>query len=451
MKLHDYQVRAVNFIQHVKPTGTMVAMDLGLGKTAVALSALSLKNTPALVVAPVQVCWMVWPQEIKKWTPNLSWTVLHGPDKAKKVKLKRDIYICPYSSLAWLYRQLAEKKCKLPPLSLVLDESSYIKNASTQRFKMLKKLNILFHNRLKLCLSASPAPNGLENLWSQYYMLDSGKRLGKYFNRYRDKYFMYTGPPVYKTILLKGGQQKIFNKVKDITFRLDNKDYIQLPPIKYNKISLRLPKNLKAKYDELEKNFFIELNETDVEVFNAAALSMKLRQFLQGAVYTDGENFEKVHTIKLAALKQLLETNAGQPILAAINFKFEYKMIRKRFGNPPIIYGRTPSDEKRRLIDRWNRGSIPLLLCHPLSVSHGLNLQSGGRTVVWQSLPWSLDQWHQLNGRLHRQGQKHAVIVNSLVFENTVDEVVEKVLGKKDLTQRTLLNALREYSRRKLV
>ena len=207
-----------------------------------------------------------------------------------------------------------------------------------------------------------------------------------------------------------------------------------------------MPSDLLEKYTELEKNFFTAIDESEIEVFNAAALSMKLRQFLQGAVYTDScGNFKKIHTIKLALLDQLLETNAHQPILAVINFRFEYELMKKRFKNPPIIYGKTSSNEKRKYIDKWNNGKIPLLLCHPASISHGLNLQTGGHIIVWMSLPWSLDQYQQLNGRLHRSGQKNGVIVNYLLFKDTVDEAVEKVLKGKNKTQTELLKALKEY------
>lgn len=444
MKLHEYQERAIEFCK--RKESCFLMMDIGLGKTAVALKVIEAVKVKTIVVAPVQVCWLTWPAEIKKWTPQLTWTCLHGKHKDRKIKNKRDIYIVPYSSLKWFYNTLAKNSGKFPKMMLVLDESSFIKDSSTQRFKLLKRMHNIFLP-FKMCLSATPAPNGLHELWSQYFMLDRGKRLRSSFYAFRNSYFSYSGPPVYKTTLLEGSKEKIYNKVRDITFRLEAKDYLKMPPIIYNKIRLRLTPELMEQYRTLERDFFLEIHREKIEIFNAAALSTKLRQFLSGCMYTGEErDFVRIHTIKLAMLNQLLDTNASQPVIAVINFRFEYEIMKNRFHQPPIIYGGTNANEKQRLIKKWNKGELPLLLVHPASVSHGLNLQAGGRIIVWMALPWSLDQYHQLNGRLHRQGQKHAVIINNLVFDDTIDVVVEKTLKRKDKTQKDLLTALKRYA-----
>lgn len=445
MKLHQYQERAIEFV--IKKKSAFLMMDIGLGKTAVALKVIEQMKVRAVVVAPVQVCWLTWPDEIKKWTPQLTWTVLHGKDKDTKIKRKRDIYILPYSSLKWFYHMLAQSKASMPKMLWILDESSYIKDPSTQRFKILKRLHKLILP-MRMCLSATPAPNGLHELWSQYFILDNGKRLGKSFHSYRNNYFHYSGHPYYKTTIHHDGKDKIYDCIKDITFRLEAKDYLKMPPIIYNKIRLRLSPDLMEQYQELESNFFIKLNDSEIEAFNAAALSSKLRQFIAGGLYTGvDKQFEKVHTIKLALLQQLLDTNAGQPVLAVINFRFEYEMMKNRFKKPPIIYGGIKAEDKIAIINKWNKGQIPLLLAHPASMSHGLNLQAGGRIIVWMQLPWSLDYYHQLNGRLHRQGQKHAVTVNNLVFDNTIDVIVEQTLKRKHNTQKDLLDALKNYAK----
>lgn len=444
MELHEYQKRAVEFCKSQESCFLM--MDIGLGKTAVALKVIESFKATAIVVAPVQVCWLTWPAEIANWTPQLTWTCLHGAKKDRKIKLKRNIYIVPYSSLKWFHAQIARNNVKVPRMLLILDESSFIKDPSTQRFKILKRMHNIFLP-FKMCLSATPAPNGLHELWSQYFMLDRGKRLRTSFFAYRNSYFSYTGPPIYKTTIRDGSKEKIYDKIRDITFRLEAKDYLKMPPIIYNKIRLRLSPDLLKQYRTLERDFFLEIHREKVEVFNAAALSTKLRQFLSGCMYTGvARDFLRIHTIKLAMLNQLLDTNAGQPILAVINFRFEYEIMKVRFRNPPIIYGGTNANEKQAIIKRWNQGRLPLLLAHPASISHGLNLQAGGRIIVWMALPWSLDQYHQLNGRLHRQGQKHAVTVNNMVFDDTIDKVVEQTLVRKDKTQKDLLTALKRYA-----
>ena len=218
-----------------------------------------------------------------------------------------------------------------------------------------------------------------------------------------------------------------------------------MPPIIYNEIKLDMTPKLAKHYKELEKEFFLNIGDTEIEVFNAAALSMKLRQFIQGGLYDEEKTWNFIHRIKLDALKQVIETSAGQPILCAIQFRGELAMIRKKLGQVPIIAGGTSAKVAAKYISSWNKGSIPLLLCHPASISHGVNLQAGGHILLWYGLTWSLEQYLQLNGRLHRQGQKNAVVVNHLVMRNTVDESVMQALRDKDSNQKKLLQYLKEY------
>ncbi len=298
-----------------------------------------------------------------------------------------------------------------------------------------------------MCLSATPAPNGLHELWSQYFMLDEGKRLGRTYYTFRGNYFNYTGPPIYKTTPRPDTPDRIFNKVKDVTFRLQADDYLKMPPITYNAIDLALTPKLQAQYKELEKNFFLELEDDEVEVFNAAALSSKLRQFVQGAVYTNRNgDYSKVHNIKIDALKTLREETT-QPILCPIQFKFELKQIQKQIKNVPCIAGHTTAHEATVYIREWNKGNIPLLLCHPASLGHGVNLQTGGHIILWFGLTWSLEQYHQLNGRLHRQGQRSGVVVHHLIMRKTLDEVILKVLSNKYATQADFMKELRNYAK----
>ena len=439
LKLHDYQERAIEFC--LKHKTVFLAMDLGLGKTAVTLEVIRRTGQPAIVFAPLRVIHNTWPDEVKKWAPELTYHIMHGPDKY--IKDDVDVLLVNYDGLKWFAKEVMKTKWR--KRVLVIDESSMIKSPSTLRFKTLKKLFPLWSD-YRLCLSATPAPNGYHELWTQYYMLDKGQRLFNAFYRFRGTYFNYTGPPLYKTSIRKGSYEQIRDIIRPITFRLDAKDYSNMPEVTYNDISLEFPSDLRAQYKELEDNFFLEFTGSEATAFNAAALSMKLRQFIQGAVYTDAKRgeFYPLHRIKIDALKDLLDTAAGQPIICPIQFKFERRMINEFIGyDIPCIAGGVSIADSTRFIQAWNKGDLPLLLCHPASLGHGVNLQAGGHIMLWFGLTWSLEHYQQLNGRLIRQGQKNAVIVNHLIIKNTVDERVVKVLKSKDASQAKLLNALK--------
>jgi hypothetical protein len=230
---------------------------------------------------------------------------------------------------------------------------------------------------------------------------------------------------------------------------LDAKDYIKMPPIKYNKIPVYLTPKLKKQYKQLEDDFFMEFDGAEATAFNAAALSSKLRQYIQGQVYDEFKVAHHIHDLKFKALDDIIDASAGQSILCPIQFRFELDAFKKKFGNIPIIAGGTNPRMAMQYINQWNKGEIPLLLCHPAALSHGLNLQTGGHIVVWFGMTWSLEQYLQLNGRLHRRGQKNAVVVNHLVMDGTIDEAVMRAIETKGKGLRTLLNELRAYSRRR--
>ena len=444
MDLHEYQHRAIEFC--LKHKTVFLAMDMGLGKTAVALEVIRRTKQRAIVFAPLRVIHNTWPDEIKLWAPELTYDILHGPSKDYILQnSKADILLINYDGIKWFTKAVLNKRVKWQKRLLVVDESSFIKSPKTLRFKSLRKMFPLWTD-YRLCLSATPSPNGFHELWSQYYMLDKGERLCSTFYRYRGSYFNYSGPPLYKTTIRKGSYEVILGRIRDITFRLDADDYIKLPEFIYNDIMLTLPKKLRRQYDDLEKNFFLEFEGSEATAFNAAALSGKLRQFIQGAVYTDQQDgsFYPLHKIKFDAFKEIVESAAGQPILCPIQFKFERKMINAFMKRDiPCIAGGTTNAEANRYIKSWNRGDLPLLLCHPASLGHGTNLQAGGHILLWYGLTWSLEQYMQLNGRLRRQGQKNAVVLTRLLMENTVDIRLAKVLKQKDASQAMLLNALR--------
>lgn len=441
MKLHNYQKQAIKFALEKKQS--YMAIDLGLGKTAIALNVIQRIEHPTIVIAPLRVVYSVWPEEIKKWTPNLSYAILHGPHKDIEYEYKKRIYLLNYDGIKWFYNKLVRPGKPFRKCNLVLDESTFVKSPSTKRFKMLKKLQPFF-SEYRMALSATPAPNGYHDLWSQYYLLDQGKSLSNVYYKYRQKFFFYTGPPLYKTTLLRGATKEIQSRIKPITFRLDSKDYMKMPEYIHNEIKLELSTKLITQYKKLEKDFVLDIQGAEITAFNSAALSMKLRQFIQGGVYTEEGLTQHIHDIKLKALQELIDSSNYQPILCPIQFKFELRRLQKCFGNVPVIAGQTNARQSMEYIKEWNKGNIPLLLCHPASISHGLNLQASGHIICWYGLTWSLEQYKQLIGRIYRQGQKKAVIVHHLIMKNTIDETVLKVLKQKDTVQADLLKALKE-------
>ena len=452
LKLHPYQDRAVRLIMQKRIVYLMA--DVGLGKTVMALTAIEKTGIPALVLAPITPMYTTWPDEIKKWTPGLSYTILHGPDKLQKAKRRVDIYLMNYEGLKWYLTCCSQKQIPMRKMFLVLDESSFVKDPTTQRFEILKRLRPL-RSRFMLCLSATPSANGLHELWSQYYLLDGGLRLRPTYYSFRSKYFTYTGPPRFKTTPLPGAKEKIYERIHDITFRLDGADYLQLPKVTYNSIRIQLPPKARKVYDDLEKAVVAEFNDgSKIVAENAAQVAMKLRQIVQGAVYRDRTDGKRetvyLHRAKIDALKELLEGVAGNPILCPIQFRFELELIKKYIDpSVPVIAGGTPATKSRMYIKSWNRGNLPLLVCHPASLGHGTNLQAGGHVVLWFAMTWSMEQYVQLNGRLARQGQKHGVVVNHLTAVDTIDEVLMDVVRGKLRTQAALFAALKEYARKK--
>jgi SNF2 family DNA or RNA helicase len=446
MELHDYQKRAVEFALEKK--ASYMAVDLGLGKTAIALKVIEQLRkrwgNATFVFAPLRVIYSTWPDEIKKWTPGLTYQILHGPHKKEKLNYKADIYLINYDGIKWLYDALTEPGRTWRRTHVIFDESSFLKSHSTKRFKILKKLSLLF-TPYRMCLSATPAPNGYHELWSQYYLMDEGASLGKVFTHFRDRFFWYSGPPLYKTVIRQNAGREILQCIRNTTFRLESKDYLTLPECIYNEIPVELPSEVYKKYKRLEKDFYLEIAEQDVSAFSAAALSMKLRQFIQGGIYIDGGGYEKIHSCKIDVLKELFDSAAGNPILVPIQFKFEYELICKAFRTSlPVIAGRTSARQSMHYIEEWNQGNIPLLLCHPASIGHGLNLQAAGHVICWFGLTWSLEQYKQLIGRIYRQGQKNAVTVHHIIAKGTIDQRVLTVLRQKDATQQDLLDALKK-------
>lgn len=438
LPLHKYQEKVVNWM--VGQSEGYLAIDMGLGKSRCVLEYLKRRDYPrALIVAPLQVALTTWPNEIKKWTPEVSYSVLHGINKFQALKKPYQISIINYEGLQWLFDTANSDFFK--GIILILDEATKVKNRGAARTKLLMKKRHLFSECF--CLSATPTPQGIWDLWSQFRIMDNGATLGQRWSMFEYKYL--TVNPYTHAIQAKPGAQKVITELaRPKTISLRAEDYISLPDYIYNDIMLDLPEELCKKYTQLEKDMVWELNqETTITATNAAILGNKLRQFLQGVIYTDEGGIEEIHMLKTMALKQVLEELGGAPTLIPILFRAEVNLIKKIIGEAPIIYGGTSIKERDKLLTAWNKGKLPYLLVHPASISHGVNLQAGGHYITWLGLTWSYEQYHQVNGRLRRQGQKFPVVVNRILFRGTKDEAVARVLQQKSLGQEAVLQILR--------
>lgn len=442
-KLHDYQHKAVQFIKDTPSCALWV--DMGLGKTVTVLTAVAdlldgFEAHRVLIIAPLRVALNTWPNEIGVWdhTRHLSFRNIAGSPAQRTATVigdKSEIHIINRELVPWLVETLKKHKAGWPYDVVVIDEASSFKSSKTKRFKALRKALPAITRLIEL--TGTPASNGLLDVWPQVFLLDRGARLGKTFSGFRDAYFTsdYHG---YNWDLKRGSEERIYAALDDICLTMSAEDYLELPDRIDNVIPVQISEDVRATYSELEKEFLAEIGDEVVEVLNAAALTNKLLQFANGAVYTGGEGeWTAVHDAKLDVLGEIVSETAGAPILVAYNYKTDAKRIKERFPQAQIL-GKDPAQ-----IDAWNRGEIPMLLAHPASAGHGLNLQKGGNVIVWFGLNWSLELYQQFNARLHRQGQSKPVIIHHLAVENTVDQTVLDALARKDITQRALLNALK--------
>lgn len=444
---HPYQIRSAEHM--VKHKECALFLDMGLGKTVITLSTIRFLITTdqiksCLIIAPLRVIYNVWPQEIEKWEhlQYLTHTILHGKDKYYNLTDKPvHIYLMNYDSIPWLYNTIRNSsKTKLPFNMIVYDESSAIKSHRTKRFKCLRGLSRIFDR--KVILTGTPAPNSLLDLWAQYYLLDDGKRLDTSWTRFRQTYFTQKDYFGYKWEPLPNASQILSKKVEDITIRLRGSDYLSLPKRTHNKIMCVLPVKAQKQYKTLENEFILQIKNEIVTAANAGVMANKLRQFTSGGLYSERKPITNIHTVKLDALEEIVDSYYGKPLLIAIQFRFEYDIIKQKFPKVPIIYGGTKLKESQKLINQWNKKELPLLVVHPASIAHGVNLQQGGNILIWFNLPWSYEQYIQLIKRIDRQGQTQPTFIHHILLKNTIDEYVYKVLQKKEYTETTFLNLL---------
>lgn len=435
---HSYQRKCVKHL--LAHPGAGLLLDPGLGKTSIVLQAITMLLgdviDAALVIAPLRVCTEVWPVEARKWEQfaHLSVGVLHGSKKDRVLREEHDLYVINPEGLFWLERQRGWDW----PQMLVVDESTKFKNTRSQRFKALRgKLN---HFDRRVILTGTPIPNGLLDLYGQVFLLDGGKRLGDSYYRYRNRYFTETGWMGREWKAKPDALEDVQEVIGDICIRMEAEDYLDMPDQIVEEVIIPLPKKAMGTYATLEAAFYAELEGGSVTVANAATLSTKLRQIVGGAVYTDEDAWVSAHTAKLDACADLVE-EIGAPTIIAYEYDHERERLLDLFPDSAVLAG--GKRHTRETIAAWNAGELPVLLCHPASAGHGLNLQAGGHHLIWYSVPWNLEHYDQMNARLWRQGQEHPVFVYHLIGKDTIDERVSQVLQGKDRTQRALLEGLK--------
>ena len=450
--LHSYQKACVQHIIANPYCG--VFLDMGLGKTVSTLTAINyLMNdyceiNSVLIIAPKRVAESVWQEEAEKWEhlKNLSFSKIVGPklQRLNATRLKADIHIISRDNIAWLCTLYGGQ---LPFDMVVIDELSSFKSYKSVRFKAMRTARPYIKRFVGL--TGTPAPNGLIDLWPQIYLMDRGDRLEKTITRYREKYFRperTNGHIVYSYRLLSDSEQAIHKKIQDICISMRADDYLEMPMRTDNYINLKMPNSLKKRYDDFEKNKVLDLlshndseNElNEISAINAAALSNKLLQFANGAIYDENKNIFPIHNIKLEALKEIVENSNGQSILIAWTYQFDRDRILEYLKEYKPRELKTKKD-----IDDWNNNKIQVMLAHPASAGHGLNLQAGGNIIVWFGQTWSLELYQQFNARLYRQGQQNHVIIHHLILLGTHDEDVVKALKNKDTKQNALMNSIK--------
>jgi SNF2 family DNA or RNA helicase len=451
LRPHAYQKRAIRFLLENAAAGLF--LDPGLGKTAVTYAALKLLLKRGvvrslLVVAPLRTVYLVWPKEAKKWTAfhGLSVGLLHGPRKDECLRSHHDVYVINPEGLTW-FEETTKFEKRLIPDVLVIDESTKFKHTRTLRFKTLKRLLPRFKRRY--ILTGTPAPNGLLDLFGQIYVLDGGLALGRYITRYRLDHFHPTGYGGYTWVPKPDAEHEIHKKIKHLVLRMSDEEYLTLPPKKTTTIYVDLPDEAMTTYQQLKRKFVVRLRRGEVTAVNAAAKTVKLRQLASGQVYLDsGEQLrsrktEITHSEKVEATVDLVEELSGQPTLVAYEFRHDIPRLQKALGGDvPYLGGGVSAKRGVEIEEAWNRGELPVLLVHPQSAAHGLNLQGAGRAVIFFSLTWDLDGYDQLIRRVYRQGQTKPVFIYNVVARKTIDEVVLEALGSKNRTQRSLLALL---------
>jgi len=441
-----FQLDALKFL--VQNCNGGLLLDPGLGKTSISLALLNfLKSSgqfkSALIIAPLRPLYITWPAEVKKWADfnNLTYTILHGSDKDEKLTLARtDIYLINPEGLKWFTMKGGFEKlgCDV----LIVDESTKFKDSSTSRFKLIKPYLKLFKRRV--ILTGTPAPNGLIDLFGQIYIVDMGRALGRFITHYRNAFFYPSGYGGYDWTLRQGADKEILDRIRASVMRLASKDHIDMPELIKSNIEVDLPPDARRIYMEMEDHFLAEIGDSVVLGVNGAAAGSKCRQIANGGVYDGQHNATHVHDAKTDAVGDLVEQLQENPLLIFYEFIHDLHRLQAKFPNAPCLTGMT-GPKLTKAVEAFNEGKIPVLLAHPASAGHGLNLQGSCHHVCFYGITWDLELYDQSIARVWRQGQENEhVFVYHIVARKTLDQVVMKTLLGKDRTQQSFLNALKE-------
>ena len=438
---HEYQSYATDFI--LSHPISAVFLEMGLGKSVITLSAIfdlcldSFLVCKVLVIAPLRVARDTWPSEIKKWEhlKGLSYSVAIGTEKERidALMTRSTMYIINRENVDWLVN-----KSGIPFDfdMVVIDELSSFKSYGAKRFKSLLKVRPSVNSIVGL--TGTPSSNGLMDLWAEFRILDLGQRLGRYITHYRNTYFTpdkRNAQVIFSYKALPGAEDKIYKQISDITISMKSIDYLKMPECIVNEVSVSLNEKEWNIYSKFKDEMVTKLGDEEIDAVNAAVLSGKLLQMANGAVYDSENKTHIIHDKKLDALEDLIEGANGKPVLVAYWFKDDLERIKNRFSVRQI--------KASKDIEDWNDGNIPIAVIHPASAGHGLNLQSGGSTLIWFGLTWSLELYQQTNARLYRQGQNETVIIHHILTKGTIDEDVMTTLTRKEETQASLIDAVK--------
>jgi len=442
-ELHDYQKQAVQFLRERKKAGLF--LDMGLGKTCISLTALSEDSLPALVVGPKRVVENVWETEAALWRPDLRVVVAKGAPKTREAALASgaDIVVIGRDNLADAVPHAGRFR------TLIMDELSGWKTRASLRWKAAKKITASPTVTHVWGLTGTPSPNGLLDLWAQMFLLDGGLRLGTSIGGYRNRYFVPSGQLANGVVtgwdLRPGADKRIHTLLEDLCLSMDTEGKVALPLVTYNTIHVPLPAQARKVYKDMKNGLVADLDLLGGEIhsaMNAAVLSSKLSQICAGFMYVDDADirdraYDVIHKEKANVVAEIVE-GTGSQVLVAYRFQAELDLLKQALGS------RAHTLDEPNVIAKWNSntGQVPVLLAHPASAGHGLNLQHGGHTMVWATVPWSLEEYMQMNKRLARQGQQHPVVIHHLVAPHTVDEAIQQRLAEKKTVQQALLDHL---------
>ncbi len=438
---HEYQTYATNFI--LEHPVAAVLLEMGLGKSVITLTAIyelmlnRFEVEKVLVIAPLRVARDTWPAEIEKWEhlKGLTYSVAIGTEAERLAALKRSahLYLINRENVDWL---ITKSGLPFDYDMVVIDELSSFKSYAAKRFKSLLKVR----PRVKrmVGLTGTPSGNGLMDLWAEFRVLDMGQRLGRYITHYRNNFFVpdkRNQQMIFSYKPKPDAEEAIYKLISDITISMKSADFLKMPECIINEVPVILSEKEWSVYHDLREDMVVALKDEEIDAVNAAALSGKLLQMANGAVYNEEKEVIRIHDRKLDALEDLIEGANGKPVLVAYWYNHDLQRIKQRFSVREI---KTSQD-----IKDWNNGEVPVAVIHPASAGHGLNIQFGGSTIIWFGLTWSLELYQQTNARLWRQGQNDTVVIHHIIAKDTIDEDVMAALRKKEKIQSALIESVK--------